>query len=82
MAVCNWCKKDMSDDSTVSCVLVKIKMTEGGSMNPVTYEPPDHSSDRCRDCNVLTGGFHHPGCCIERCPKCEGQAITCDHIKG
>lgn len=32
---------------------------------------------RCRDCNVAPGGFHHPGCDKERCPKCGGQLIGC-----
>jgi hypothetical protein len=23
------------------------------------------------------GGFHHPGCDTEECPKCHGQLISC-----
>ena len=32
---------------------------------------------RCPDCGVQQGGFHHLECDWERCPKCEGQMITC-----
>jgi hypothetical protein len=31
----------------------------------------------CRDCTAAPGQFHVPGCCIERCPRCGGQAIGC-----
>ena len=32
---------------------------------------------RCPDCDVDVGEFHLPGCDIEVCPKCAGQAISC-----
>ena len=32
----------------------------------------------CRDCGVHKGQFHVPACCVEQCPCCYGQAITCD----
>jgi len=33
--------------------------------------------ERCHDCHVTVGGLHHPGCDVERCPQCRGQAIGC-----
>jgi hypothetical protein len=32
----------------------------------------------CRDCAVLRGQYHVPGCDKERCPRCQGQAIGCE----
>lgn len=32
---------------------------------------------RCPDCGVARGGYHHPFCEVERCPRCHGRLATC-----
>ena len=34
--------------------------------------------DTCHDCACAEGERHLPGCDMERCPLCGGQAISCD----
>lgn len=34
----------------------------------------------CHDCLATKGQLHDPGCDVERCPKCGGQAICCECI--
>ena len=43
-------------------------------------ESDDWGADRepCHDCSVVKGQLHVAGCDVEKCPKCRGQAITCD----
>jgi hypothetical protein len=33
---------------------------------------------KCDDCGVPRGSLHQLGCDLEPCPRCGGQAITCD----
>ncbi len=35
------------------------------------------ASGYCHDCSAIPGEFHVPGCDMERCPSCGGQAIVC-----
>lgn len=31
----------------------------------------------CHDCVAVRGELHVPGCDMERCPACRGQALSC-----
>ncbi len=54
----------------------------GGEEHPrVRYgdEADDWNADEepCHDCLAVKGQYHVPGCDVEECPVCGGQAITC-----
>jgi hypothetical protein len=38
---------------------------------------PNRDSTVCHDCAVTLGQFHHFGCDMEQCPRCEGQLLSC-----
>lgn len=100
MAVCEFCKAEMTNDSVVTCTgNATVEFPDGTSTPSVAYNgylmnrtpadmralyprDPDFAADypprdKCRDCGIRPGGFHHPGCDSERCPRCGGQLISC-----
>jgi len=84
MAICKYCNLDMKQAD--GCVLETIP-TADGELNPLPFGSEmyliqqaafaDGTPRRCDDCNALPAHYHHPGCDIEECPRCNGQLITC-----
>ena len=79
MAVCEYCEGEMLDE--ISCRTDSL-MVDGVIVQPILWGEERESQGRrvnypCRDCGTPPGGAHHPGCCVERCPNCRGQAIGC-----
>lgn len=89
MSVCDYCKEEMT--IAHSCVRVPI-IHEKKEYEPIKFGDEDMSdfelflqkrfgeAKRCGDCGVEKGGYHHPGCDIEKCPVCGLQLISCDCI--
>lgn len=73
MAICDYCERDMSDEATTSCNQIEVEFPDGVKMPAIPYD----GEERCHDCGVSMGGNHHPGCDMERCPRCRGQIISC-----
>ncbi len=79
MAMCPQCEGEMMDE--ISCLSDPIAI--GGDFFEPIRGGEERRSSRwvidfpCRDCRTPIGGVHHPGCCVERCPACLGQALGC-----
>ena len=74
MVKCKDCKQEMTEAE--SCTIQFIIIDEKTYRRNNKYFD---SGDRCHDCGIINkkGNYHHPGCDMERCPKCKGQLISC-----
>jgi hypothetical protein len=70
---CDWCNEEMLTAKT--CTQKYVEFPDGSILQPIPY-----NGEKCNDCGVQDGGFHHPGCDRERCPRCGGQLISCGCI--
>jgi hypothetical protein len=77
MAVCEWCHREMATAASCSADVFHRK---GRRFDMIAFgdeSSPRTSGVRCGDCGVLRGGWHHPGCDLQRCPVCGRQLISC-----
>ena len=81
MAVCEWCNEEMMKGCSCSANM-EVEFPDGTKMPSIPYEDEEQAwgeveGRECPDCGTPHGGFHHPGCDMERCPRCNGQLIGC-----
>lgn len=81
MSKCHWCNQEMTSKESTTCTFPR-------ATNVITMEVRDRLpylpegwteelDQRCHDCGVRVGGYHHPGCDMEICPFCGGQLLAC-----
>lgn len=75
--ICEYCKQEYSCNICVGNFLIKGEKFERIKFGD---ESDDWGKDSgsCGDCGVKVGQIHHWQCDIERCPKCDGQALGCE----
>lgn len=81
MAVCSTCSQEMlTADGCTKNLTVKYKRPgrPGRLGDPEIMTTIEvKGKEPCHDCNAKPAHKHHPGCDMERCPKCKGQLISC-----
>ena len=85
MSVCAACGREMT--TADGCILVPVQIKNGKrlvkTMEPIRFGDETRypinieTWERCHDCGVKKGEYHHPGCDWEECPSCHTQMIMC-----
>jgi hypothetical protein len=70
-ATCRWCEEPMDGRPCTA----QTAVVEGVAYHRIPYG--SLGWEHCNDCASPHGGLHHPGCDLEQCPRCLGQAISC-----
>lgn len=71
MAICEWCKQEMSYG--IGCTQNSLIVYPDN-----TTLPSIPAINTCHDCFSPPNMKHHPGCDAEKCPRCWGQLISCE----
>ncbi len=84
MRQCKACKR--THQSPQGCKLRTIKIN-GIEYLPIPYGKETAweqynltPGETCRDCETPLGKYHHLNCCVEQCPVCGEQWISCNCI--
>ena len=80
MAVCKFCGKEKT--GALSCIESFI-IIDKKKYRPILYKKSvniftkEQNQKRCPDCNIKPEEYHHVGCSIEICPRCNSRWIEC-----
>lgn len=81
-ALCQECGCEMADGG--GCTLKEYGFMDASYARIRYGDPlerwPNPEGHDCHDCGVKVGELHHPGCDVEKCPRCKGQAFVCDCV--
>lgn len=78
MATCKTCGQEMR--TAASCTQEVIEYADGVTLPRLRWGAD--RGERCGDCGVEPGGFHHLNCDQEVCPRCKRQLISCGCLDG
>ena len=78
--ICDICRQNMleADGCKISSVFINEKEYSRIPFGKEQSQWAENENDRCPDCGVRYGRFHHWNCDIEECPVCHGQLFGCD----
>ena len=80
-ARCEYCGKPMSHGCIYHSYVIDGKGYDAIKFGDSREQLPE-DIEVCHDCNARIGEYHHPGCDMERCPKCGCQLISCNcHVE-
>jgi hypothetical protein len=71
MTDCPACHRPMREADT--CAVSHVIFADAARAERRHYA----GETRCHDCGVSSGGFHHPFCEVEECPRCGGPLVSC-----
>ena len=74
-ATCGYCGRKMHKGCKRHWYIIDGKEYEAIKYGDPMERLPADVSETCHDCGAHIGEYHHPGCDMERCPKCGGQMI-------
>jgi hypothetical protein len=87
MSECNICHQDMLTAKGCTATRLAYKQPKSamqrkeriryGQERREAFVGVGSDGERCRDCGVHPGHYHHPGCDWEECPYCGGQLLGC-----
>lgn len=74
---CAYCRRDTHTEA--GCTTDTITFPDGVVEAAIAYgeEATARLADTCPGCGAPRGGYHHPFCPIEECPRCGRRLMRC-----